>query len=72
MATRKQLENEAKKYGATLEIDLKYGRYEIWLEDGKKWMSNGCQMYVVDYGYKGDAASAYDELIEAMQWGGVL
>ena len=70
MATRKQLEREAAKHEATLDIDLQYGRYEVWAKDGEKWQANGCTMFVVDYGYKGDSSAAYDELIEAMQWGG--
>ena len=70
MATRKQLVSEAEKHGASVEIDTQFGRYEVIAPDGKEWQANGCNSYVVDYGYKGDSGSAYDELIEAMQWGG--
>ena len=69
MATRKQLMSEAEKHGATVELDTTYGRYEVIAPEGKEWQANGCNAFVVDYGYKGDSGSAYDELIEAMQWG---
>ena len=69
MATRKQLEREAAKHDASIEIDLQFGRYEAIAKDGKQWQSNGCESFVVDYGYRGDSSDAYDELIDGMDWG---
>jgi hypothetical protein len=69
MATRKQAEREAAKHGATLDIDLQFGRYEAIAKDGERWQSNGCECFVVDYGYRGDSSEAYDELIDGMEWG---
>lgn len=69
MATRKQVMLEAAKHNATVAIDLEFGRYEAIADKGKKWRSNGCGCFVVDYGYRGDSAEAYDELIDGMDWG---
>ena len=70
MATRKAVLQEAAKHSATVSIDLQFGRYEVIAKDDQKWQANGCNSFVVDYGYRGDSSNAYDELIEAMQWGG--
>ena len=69
MATRKAVEREAAKHQATIDIDLQFGRYEVIAKDGSKWQSNGCESFVVDYGYRGDSKEAYDELIDGMDWG---
>lgn len=70
MATRAALNKVAALYDATLDIDQKHGRYEAWAPEGKVWVSNGCQMIVVDYGYAGDSSSAYNDLIDEMEWAG--
>ena len=69
MATRKQAISEAAKHGATLDIDLQYGRYEARAAAGRRWQSNNCAVFIVDYGYRGDTAAAYAELIDGMNWG---
>jgi len=70
MATRAQLNAVAQQYNATLEIEHQYGRYEAWAPEGRVWVGNNCQMIVVDYGYAGESAAAYDHLISEMEWNG--